>query len=435
MLTEREKLDALALLGIELNQIHDLDMLLERILTRARRFVDADAGSIYIRHGDLLHFTYTQNDTLQQRLENGAKLIYSTFQIPVDENSIAGYVALTGSPLNIADVYCIDVSKPYHFSKKYDEASNYLTKSMLTIPLKNSMNDLFGILQIINTKDRKNNIISFSEKDELMMNHFASVAAVALERAQITRSIFLRMIQMAELRDPKETGAHVNRVAGYAVELYEQWAKIKGIGQSIIDNNKDILRMAAMLHDVGKVAISDIILKKPTRLNIDEYKIMKQHTILGARLFSQMESGFDKAAWQVALNHHERWDGGGYPGHVDYISGQPLDGYTLPNGSAVGKKGEEIPIFGRVVALADVYDALSSERVYKKVWSESRILETIHKESGKYFDPDLVEIFFSQFDIIKSIQKRYMDDTEGTLQLELDSLPNKHKATDDDKFC
>jgi len=413
MLTEKEKLEALTLLGVELNKIQDLDILLERILTRARQFANADAGSIYIRHKNYLHFTYTQNNTVQRRVANNGKLIYSKFIIPIDKQTIAGYVALTGSALNIADVYRIDATKPYQFSTKFDEASNYKTRSVLTIPLKATRGDILGILQIINAQDSENHIIDFTENDEAMMNHFASIASVALERAQMTRSIFLRMIRMAELRDPRETSAHVNRVAGYSVEIYEKWAQRRKISESVIEKNRDILKMAAMLHDVGKVAISDMILKKPARLDINEFEIIKQHTVLGARLFSGWESDFDKAAWQVTLTHHERWDGGGYPGHVDYISGKPLAGYELADGSARGKKQEEIPIFGRIVALADVFDALASERAYKEAWDDSAILETIQRDSGKHFDPELVEIFFSQLYVIKSIQSRYEDDARN----------------------
>jgi response regulator RpfG family c-di-GMP phosphodiesterase len=409
LLTEKEKLEALTLLGVELNQIQDLDILLERILTRARQFANADAGSIYIRHKDYLHFTYTQNDTVQRRTGKNGKLIYSTFIIPIDKYSIAGYVALTGSALNIPDVYQIDAAKPYQFSTKFDEASHYKTRSVLTIPMKAAKSDILGILQIINAQDSEKQIVDFSENDEGMMNHFASTASVALERAQMTRSIFLRMIRMAELRDPRETSAHVNRVAGYSVEIYEKWAQKRNISESVIEKNRDLLKMAAMLHDVGKVAISDMILKKPARLDINEFEIIKQHTIMGARLFSAWESDFDEAACQVALTHHERWDGDGYPGHVDCISGKPIPGYELPDGSARGKKQEEIPIFGRIVALADVYDALASERAYKEAWDDSAILETIQRNSGKHFDPELVEIFFSQIEIIKSIQRRYDD--------------------------
>ena len=102
MLSEKEKLDTLVRLGVELNEVSDLDILLERVLTKARQVVNADAGSIYIREGERLHFAYTQNDTLQKQLPNGEKLIYSTFSIPIDEKSLAGYVATTGNPMAIA---------------------------------------------------------------------------------------------------------------------------------------------------------------------------------------------------------------------------------------------------------------------------------------------------------------------------------------------
>ena len=121
------------------------------------------------------------------------------------------------------------------------------------------------------------------------MYHFAAVAAVALERAQMTRALILRMIRMAEMRDPKETGSHVNRVAGFSVEIYEQWALRRKKKKKDIDKTRDVLRMAAMLHDVGKVATSDLILKKPARLNADEYEAMKLHTIQGARLFQNRQ--------------------------------------------------------------------------------------------------------------------------------------------------
>ena len=220
MLTEKEKIETLTHLVTELNQVRDLDILMEHILTQARRFVNADAGSIYIAENGNLKFTYTQNDTLQKRLSSGEKLIYSTFSLPINEQSIAGYVAETGQPLSIPNVYRIDPTAPYKFSQEFDIASRYVTRSALTIPLKSARGDLLGILQIINTQNEQKKVASFSKKDEKMMMHFASIAAVALERAQMTRAIILRMIRMAELRDPKETGAHVNRVGGFAVELY-----------------------------------------------------------------------------------------------------------------------------------------------------------------------------------------------------------------------
>lgn len=409
MLSQKEKLDALARLGVDLNLIQDLDILMERILTEARRFVNADAGSIYIREKDLLHFTYTQNDTLQSRLDAGEKLIYSTFTLPINDNSIAGYVAKSGQPLNLPDVYKLDPTCPYHFDKDFDDTTRYTTRSVLTIPLISFNGELPGILQIINAQDENRRVVPFTVSDEKIMTHFAGIAAVALARAQMTRAILLRMMKMAEMRDPKETGAHVNRVGGYAVEIYENWAYRHNVSPAEIDKNRDVLRMAAMLHDVGKVAISDLLLKKPGRFDKEEFEIMKQHTIFGAQLFTESQSDFDVAAAQVALNHHERWDGHGYPGHIDVTTGEPPAGSISPNGPVRGKNGEEIPLFSRIVAIADVYDALSSQRVYKEAWDESDVLANIQAGAGQHFDPELVEIFFSCLNVLRSIQKRYQD--------------------------
>ena len=412
MLSEKEKLDKLTYLGIELNQVRDLDILMERVLECARSFVNADAGSIYIRNKDkdTLQFTYTQNDTLQERLPPGEKLIYATFTLPINRESMSGYVATTGQLLNIPNVYTIEPTAPYHFGKQFDEESGYQSRSVITVPLETRRGDILGILQIINAQDENKKIIPFTDSDEKLMLHFASTAAVAVERAQMTRSILLRMIRMSEMRDPKETGAHVNRVGGYSVEIYEQWAKKHNLPKEEFDRNRDSLRMAAMLHDVGKIAISDVILKKTSRLIKDEFETMKQHTFLGARLFLNSQSDFDEAAFDVALNHHERWDGRGYPGHIDVETGKALAGFISPEGKPMGKKGIEIPIFGRIVALADVYDALSSKRVYKEAWDEHDVLKTIEKEAGAQFDPELIEIFFSRLNVLRSIRNRYKDD-------------------------
>ena len=128
MLNPQQKLDALAQLGLNLNQVQDLDILMERILTEARRFVSADAGSIYIRDDRRLRFTYTQNETLQSRLGKGEKLIFSTFAIPINDKSIAGFVAASGQLLNLSDVYNLDPGCPYHFDKTFDLKTQYITR-------------------------------------------------------------------------------------------------------------------------------------------------------------------------------------------------------------------------------------------------------------------------------------------------------------------
>ena len=238
--------------------------------------------------------------------------------------------------------------------------------------------------------------------------HFANIASMILQRAQMTRALILRMISMAELRDPKETGPHVNRVAAYSVEIYEKWARARGLRTEEIDRKKDILRMAAMLHDVGKVAVSDLILKKPARFTPEEFEIMKTHTYQGARLFKFRESEFDEMSAEVALTHHENWDGTGYPGRIDVDTGEPLEKDS--QGRPMPLRGEEIPIFGRIVALTDVFDALSSKRVYKEAWAQDDVLKEMRAMSGKKFDPELVEIFFESLDVIRNIAARYREE-------------------------
>jgi response regulator RpfG family c-di-GMP phosphodiesterase len=412
MLKENEKLNLITQISLDINEAKDIDILLERILTNVRRYFNADAGSIYLKHKDTLKFSHTQNDTLQARLEPGKRLIYQTFSIPIDNTSIAGYVAKNSQVVNIPDVYQMNSSLPCKFDSQFDRLSHYTTRSMLTVPMTNQRKEVLGVMQIINAQDDEGNISAFSTEEESLIMHFATSAALAVERAQMTRNVILRMISMAELRDPKETGAHVNRVAAYSAEIFEQWSRKKNLLSLDVERQKDVLRMAAMLHDVGKIAISDLILKKPARLTMDEFEIMKSHTYLGARLFREIRSEFDEMAALVALNHHERWDGTGYPGHIDPLSENPTPGFELTDSQPPPKSGEEIPLFGRIVAVADVYDALCSRRSYKDPWDESRVLEEMHHCAGTHFDPEVIEAFFSCLDMLKSIRKRYPDGAE-----------------------
>jgi len=397
----------------ELQQIQDLDILLERILLEARRVVHADAGSIYVKETveeegkvvDKLAIKYSQNDTMQRELPAGQKLIYSVFSIPINDKSLSGYCAQTQQLVNVPDAYNLPSGVPYSFGKTYDQISGYKTTSILTVPLKSAEGRLLGVIQIINAKDKKGNSIPFSESDEFLITHFASNATIALQKAQIMRTMILRMIKMAELRDPKETGTHVNRVAGYAVEIYDRWASHHGVPEEKKDRFKDSMRIASMLHDAGKVAISDVILKKPARFTPEEYQVMQNHTVYGAALFDDPQSPLDNLSREIAFTHHENWDGTGYPGWVDPLTGAPLK--TRDDGKPQGKKGEDIPLHGRIVSLADVFDALCSKRVYKDPWSEEDVLNEIRNLAGTKFDPELVDIFFEILPSIKQIQKLY----------------------------
>jgi HD-GYP domain-containing protein (c-di-GMP phosphodiesterase class II) len=400
-------------LDSELNQIQDLDLLLERILLEARKVVRADAGSIYVKENgeengkrvDKLVIKYAQNETTQKSLLPGQKLIYSVFSVPIDEKTISGYCAITKKLVNIPDAYAIPASAPYSFGSGYDKISGYRTTSVLAIPLVTAEGRLLGVIQVINSRDKDGNTTPFSADDELMITHFAATATVALQRAYVTRAMILRMIKMSELRDPKETGTHVNRVAGYAVEIYDRWAYHHKVPEAEREDFRDVLKIAAMLHDVGKVAISDVILKKPGRFTPEEYLVMQHHTIYGAGLFDDPQSALDNISRDIALTHHENWDGTGYPGWVDPITGAVLR--ADENGKALGRKREETPLAGRIVAIADVFDALCSKRVYKEPWSEEQVLTEIRQLSGTKFDPELVDIFFEILPSITQIQSLY----------------------------
>jgi HD-GYP domain-containing protein (c-di-GMP phosphodiesterase class II) len=402
----------------ELNHIQDFDLLLERILLEARKVVHANAGSIYVREieeeedqkVEKLAIKYAQNDTLQKDLPPGQKSVYSVFKIPINDKTISGYCAYTRKLVNVIDAYNLPGGVPYTFGITYDKISGYKTTSILTIPLVTAEDKLLGVIQMINANDAKGNTVSFSENDEFLITHFAEKATAALERAGMTRSMILRMIKMAELRDPKETGTHVNRVAGYAVEIYDRYAYHHGVSEVEREKFRDVFKIASMLHDVGKVAISDAILKKPARFTPEEYSIMQNHTIYGAALFDDPQSAMDNISRDIALCHHENWDGTGYPGWIDPSNGLPVK--TGPNGKPLGRKGEEIPLTGRIVAIADVFDALCSKRVYKEAWSEEQVLAEIRKLSGTKFDPELIEIFFEILPSIKQIQSLYPEAAE-----------------------
>ncbi|MDR0464622.1 MAG: HD domain-containing protein [Treponema sp.] len=400
-------------LDSELNQIQDYDLLLERILYESRKVVRADAGSIYItvpaesnEEGvEKLAIKYSQNDTIQKNLPHGQKMVYTIFSVLINEKSISGYCALKRSLINIPDMYNIPVEASYKFNSSFDKITGYKTVSSLTIPLISTDKRLMGVIQVLNARDIEGNIIPFTSEDEIILTHFAHNASMVLQRAYITRAMILRMIKMSELRDPKETGTHVNRVAGYAVDIYDRWAHHNKVNPEEKEKYRDLLKISSMLHDVGKVAISDAILKKPARFTPDEYKIMQNHTLYGASLFLDTSSPVDLLAKDIALTHHENWDGTGYPGWIDPFNGSVER--ANDEGKPLGRKGDEIPLGGRIVAIADVFDALCSKRVYKEPWAESSVLEEMHKLGGTKFDPELTEYFFEILPNIKQTQNQY----------------------------
>jgi HD-GYP domain-containing protein (c-di-GMP phosphodiesterase class II) len=383
----------------ELNHLNDIDTILDKILYEARRLSHADAGSIFIRENENLRFGYVHNDTLFSG-KGAGEALYADFSIPINDHSIVGYAALTGETVVIDNAYRISSERPFSFNPEYDRKSGYITRSMLTIPLMTFHGRLVGVMQLINALNAEGRVTTFSEEARRMVPLFANNAAVAVDRGIMNREMILRMVRMAELRDPSETGAHVQRVGAYSAEIYQLWAEKNNFDSQQIKRKKDLIRLAAMLHDVGKVGIPDKILKKPAKLTDAEYDVMKQHTIFGGRLFAGRTSHLDEMSMDIALGHHEKWSGGGYPGSIEDLMA-PVIHMGAP------KTSDEIPLSARIVALADVYDALRSARCYKQAWDDDRVLETIQSEAGRHFDPELVSVFFELLPVIKAIGNRF----------------------------
>ncbi len=191
--------------------------------------------------------------------------------------------------------------------------------------------------------------------------------------------ILVTLSEVVENRSP-ETANHVLRVGEYS--------RILAMAYGLSPEGVALIVDAAPLHDVGKIAVPDSILNKPGALAVEEMTTMKTHTIVGYRILGSSERSIIRAAAVIALEHHERWNGEGYP---------------------AGKRGDEISLSGRIVCICDVFDALATSRPYKKPWDIGRILDFYHEESGRMFDPDLTKLFFANLDRFREVSARYPD--------------------------
>ena len=241
---------------------------------------------------------------------------------------------------------------------------------------KSKDNETYWInVTIIPIKNDKHIIIEYM----WIINDLTELFNLNEEIQSTQKEIIYKMGEIGETRS-KETGNHVKRVAEYS----ELLALLYGLDEK----EANILLVASPMHDIGKVGISDAILKKPAKLTIEEFDIMKEHSIIGYNILKDSKRDILKAAAIVAKEHHEKYDGSGYP---------------------FGLKGEEIHIYGRITALADVFDALGSERCYKEVWEDEKIFQLFKDEKGKHFDPKLVDLFFDNLDKFLQIRGRYKD--------------------------
>lgn len=230
---------------------------------------------------------------------------------------------------------------------------------------------------------RARNMLSLRTGQKFLADRAQHLAALVEEQTREIRGrekeLIFRMSRAAEFRDP-ETGAHIQRMAYYSQAI--------ALGLGLDDAVQKLILEAAPMHDVGKIGIPDYILLKPGKLTPEEFEVMKGHTRLGHELLKDSGSETLRAGAQIAISHHEKYDGSGYPR---------------------GLKGHDIPIFGRIVAVADVFDALTSERPYKKAWSLDEARHFLEEGRGKHFDPLCVEALLATWDVVLDIRERFQD--------------------------
>lgn len=238
--------------------------------------------------------------------------------------------------------------------------------------------------------------------EEMVQERTALLHLKTEENVAIKDTTIMALSSLAETRD-NETGHHIRRTQHYVRTLALQLRDHPRFNVFLTDDNIEMLFKIAPLHDIGKVGIPDHILHKPGKLTEEEFEIMKTHTLLGGNAISGAEnmssvrnSPFLKAARQIAIGHHEKWDGSGYP-------------FAL--------RGDNIPIPARLMALADVYDAMSCRRVYKSAIGHDEVVETIIGGKGTHFDPDVVEAFIAAIHEFKAIAEKFKDEDIGVIEL------------------
>jgi HD-GYP domain-containing protein (c-di-GMP phosphodiesterase class II) len=344
----------------------DVDKLLIMLADMGRDLVSADRCTVWLVNN--------QDGRLWSKVAHGVDRIV----IPITKG-IAGHVATRGESLIINDAYSDE-----RFDQRVDRDTGYRTRNILALPIRDSEGQIIGVYQALN-KVTEN--CRFSDTDLEHLQLAASYTGRQLESVLLQeeiektqREIIFTLAETGEMRS-KETGNHVKRVAEYC--------RILGEGVGLSDDQTDLLKNASPMHDIGKIAIPDAILLKEGPLTDDEREVIKTHTTLGYEMLCHSERELLRAAAVVAQQHHERWDGKGYPNST---------------------VGEDIHVFGRITAIADVFDALSSDRVYKKAWPDEKIDNLFREERGAQFDPALIDVYFQEKERLKEIRREYRDE-------------------------
>lgn len=306
------------------------------------------------------------------------------------------HTGMVGEAYRRSEVILIDdaYQSPF-FNAEIDHQTGYKTTSALMVPVYGAQGQLMGIYQAINkfkSSENSREVLPFSTSDaerlSLAANFFGKSLASQLlfeEVDKTQRDLLHIMGEVAESRS-RETGNHVLRVG----ELSWLLAKAKGLPH----DECEMIRLAAPLHDIGKVAITDLILNKPSKLTEEEFEIMKTHAQIGEELLAKSPRRILRAGSLIAGQHQEKFDGSGYPRGL--------------RGRAEEREGG-IHLYGRICAIADVFDALAHDRCYKKAWPLEQVKSFFAEQSGKHFDPELVELMFDQWEEFLHVHEKYKD--------------------------
>ncbi|PLX69928.1 MAG: two-component system response regulator [Denitrovibrio sp.] len=302
-------------------------------------------------------------------LENDTDLILVDYMMPdLDGISFIKKIRTTDKEVPIIMITAIDDDDSIKTKALEAGATEFLNKPLKLYEFQVRVKNILAL--------RRHQVL-LKDRAAHLQNEVEKATNQIVDREIETLSI---LGKASEYKDT-ETGAHINRVALYA----------KIIGSELIDDEDMIntLYRSAPLHDIGKIGIPDNILLKPAALTSEEFDVIKTHTCIGYRMLSDAKSKYLQAGAIIANSHHEKWDGSGYPNSL---------------------KGDKIPLFGRIVAVCDVFDALISVRPYKKAWSLKDASEYITSQSGTMFDPNIVKIFENKLDEINNIYLKNQDE-------------------------
>jgi putative nucleotidyltransferase with HDIG domain len=344
-----QKMERLMEINITLNSTLELDQVLDLIIAKAVEMLDCEAGSILLYNREKNVLCFAASTSADSKALAG---------IPVPlTDSLAGAIFSNNQPLVVRNV-----EKDIRHNASVAAQINFQTRSLLGVPMR-IQDRMTGVLEALNKKQG-----TFTDEDVKILTAIASQAAVAIENAQLVQALQESYESTLEgwaaaldLRD-KETEGHSQRVTLLAVEL----ARELGVGKEALTH----LRQGALLHDIGKMAVPDRILHKHGPLTEEEKAIMRQHPLNAYNMLYPI--AYLRSALEIPFCHHEKWDGSGYPR---------------------GLRGEDIPLAARIFTVIDVWDALRSDRPYRKAWSVKKTIAYIEEQAGKSFDPRIVKTF------------------------------------------